>query len=598
MSCDARLAFGGIDLEWGFPCDPGEAFEYQLQALEALFARLTVRPRLGLPAYPLLMTYPSLLMLRDFHSSCSRTLRLCLVGLLAGSCLTPFASAEAATSAIELPAEGQWGLEPMGWLFRKPADVPYVYSLDFGWLYELPGTASWFYSPRADLGWFWSGAPYGTWLFQAGKGWTTVQKIRDAEWLLIWNDEFEIPGAPDPEKWGYEVGRVRNQELQYFTFDRRENAEVVGGDLVIRILKEAYKGSDYTSASLLSRDRGDFLYGRVEIRAKLPKGRGTWPALWMMPSEGIYGAWPKSGEIDILENVGYDPDRVHGTIHTEANNHTLGNQLTASRVLTDPSPSEDYHVYSIDWLPGSLGISVDGVRYFTYRKAPGVDYKKWPFDRHFYLILNAAFGGSWGGSQGVDDSLLPHELRIDYVRVYQQRKDVLNPIRILPEVVIPVAPALPSEGGLAINFGPAEAEPVAGYLADTGLPYGDRGNGQTYGWSNDVSGSSRNRLGGVFPDVRYETLCQMQKSGNAVWEIALANGTYAVTVTMGDASFSDSVYVLDAEGVNLITGTPDYAERWKQGTAEVTVTDGKLTLSSGVGAQNNKICFVHIEPVL
>lgn len=138
----------------------------------------------------------------------------------------------------------------------------------------------------------------------------------DAKWQLVWSDEFDYKGLPDTNKWTYEKGAVRNRELQYYTVSRLKNARVEDGKLIIETHKESFEGMDYTSASVISRGKGEWLYGRVEVMAKLPGGKGIWPAIWMLPGDrGKYG-WPKGGEIDIMELVGYDSKRVHSTVHT------------------------------------------------------------------------------------------------------------------------------------------------------------------------------------------------------------------------------------------------------------------------------------------
>lgn len=149
----------------------------------------------------------------------------------------------------------------------------------------------------------------------------------DKNWAFksepVWADEFNYTGEPDPAKWGYDIGGSGwgNNELQYYT-NSRSNSNVADGTLKITARKENVEGKEYSSARLVSKDKGDFLYGRFEIKAKLPTGRGTWPALWMLPTNWAYGGWPESGEIDIMEHVGYDQDRVHITVHTEAYNHS------------------------------------------------------------------------------------------------------------------------------------------------------------------------------------------------------------------------------------------------------------------------------------
>ena len=246
------------------------------------------------------------------------------------------------------------------------------------------------------------------------------------EYELVWSDEFEYRGLPDSSKWTYDVGDGcpdicgwGNNELQYYTGNRLKNARVKNGNLIIEAHKEAYENREYTSARLLTRDRDAWKYGRFEIRAKLPSGRGTWPAIWMLPEEWAYGGWPESGEIDIMEHVGYEPDRVYATVHTEAFNHVQGTQDTDT--LRIPDAEQQFHVYAMEWTPQSIRWSVDGQHYSTFENR-NATYKEWPFDRPFHLILNIAVGGNWGGSQGVDDRIWPQQFVIDYVRVYQNKK--------------------------------------------------------------------------------------------------------------------------------------------------------------------------------
>ena len=242
-------------------------------------------------------------------------------------------------------------------------------------------------------------------------------------WRLVWSDEFDYAGLPDPKKWDYEVGGEGwgNKELQFYTARRKENARVENGRLIIEARQEAWQGREYTSARLVSRGKGDWTYGRFEVKAKLPSGRGTWPAIWMLPTGWTYGGWPKSGEIDIMEHVGFDPDVVHASVHTRAYNHTINTQKTAQiRIATSRS---EFNVYAIEWTPTEIRGFVNDQHYFTFRNErltnTDADYRQWPFDKPFHLLLNLAVGGTWGGQQGVDPSIWPQRLEVDYVRVYQ-----------------------------------------------------------------------------------------------------------------------------------------------------------------------------------
>jgi beta-glucanase (GH16 family) len=231
---------------------------------------------------------------------------------------------------------------------------------------------------------------------------------------LIWADEFDGQGLPDAGRWDYEVGFVRNNERQYYTRGRSENARLEDGMLVIEARRERYEQADYTSASLTT--RASWTYGRIEVRAKVPAGRGTWPAIWTLGTNLRQVGWPACGEIDIMEHVGFDPCRVHANIHTTAYNHVQGTNKGSSILVS--RPDEAFHVYSATWTSARIDVFVDGQGYFSFPKEPGGD-TVWPFDRPQYLILNLAIGGSWGGQQGIDDAAFPARYVVDYVRVYR-----------------------------------------------------------------------------------------------------------------------------------------------------------------------------------
>jgi len=238
-------------------------------------------------------------------------------------------------------------------------------------------------------------------------------------WELVFADEFDTPGLPDPARWTRDLGYVANNEAQYYTA-RSENARVEDGVLVLEARREPWEGYAYTSARLKTQGIAEFRYGRVEVRAQLPAGRGTWPAIWMLGAGIREVGWPACGEIDIMENVGYDPLTVVASVHTTAYNHVQGTERNATTTLPDPSPSEDFHVYALEWYPDHLEVSADGQAYFSFRNE-GTGRDTWPFDEPHFLVLNLAIGGDWGGQQGIDDSLFPHQMRVDYVRVYGAR---------------------------------------------------------------------------------------------------------------------------------------------------------------------------------
>ncbi len=240
------------------------------------------------------------------------------------------------------------------------------------------------------------------------------------DYVLVWQDEFDYSGLPDSNRWSFDTaGNARgwgNKEAQYYTANRLENAMVKDGKLFITARKEEYAGHKYTSARLRTKGKGDWLYGKIAVRAKLPDGRGLWPAIWMLPTDWVYGGWPASGEIDIMENVGFDPDTIHAAIHTKAYNHITGTQKHGK--ISIPDNRTAFHVYSVEWDTARITVFVDDTPYFTYRKE-GQGYEVWPFDRRFHLLLNVAVGGTWGGKYGIDDAIFPQSMVIDWVRVYR-----------------------------------------------------------------------------------------------------------------------------------------------------------------------------------
>jgi beta-glucanase (GH16 family) len=243
---------------------------------------------------------------------------------------------------------------------------------------------------------------------------------------LVWSDEFDVPGLPDTTKWSYDIERNSagwyNNELQYYAQARAENSAVVGGMLRITARREDlstlglpdWSGQRYSSARLITRGKAAWTYGFVEARAKLPCGRGTWPAIWML-SAPPEGRWPDDGEIDIMEHVGFDPGVVHGTVHTGGYNHVRGNHSSAQSRVADVCT--EFHRYQMHWTPTRITVGIDDRNFYQYSN-DGTGNAAWPFDSPQYLILNVAVGGDWGGQQGVDDAVFPATLEVDYVRVY------------------------------------------------------------------------------------------------------------------------------------------------------------------------------------
>lgn len=242
-------------------------------------------------------------------------------------------------------------------------------------------------------------------------------------WKLVWADEFDRTGLPDASKWMFDTERNKagwyNNEAQYYAKDRLENAQVGNGLLTITARKEQlssapdFGGQAYTSARLLTRGKASWTYGYFEIRAKLPCGLGTWPAIWTLGSKGV---WPDDGEIDIMEHVGKNKGKILGSAYSAFYNWPSGTGNTKETVVNDAC--DTFHIYQLFWNQEQVAIGVDNKYYFQFVNPKNGDYKKWPFDQPQYLILNLAIGGDLGGT--VDDSIFPSKFDIDYVRVYQQ----------------------------------------------------------------------------------------------------------------------------------------------------------------------------------
>lgn len=236
---------------------------------------------------------------------------------------------------------------------------------------------------------------------------------------LVWHDEFADASLsmPDESRWWYEVwepGYV-NGELQRYVAGKQGNAiaaEVSDGVLKIHAMKV---GNEVISARVNTKE--SWTYGYFEAKLKLPKGKGTWPAFWMMPK--VDSTWPDCGEIDIMEEVGYHPNYVSSSIHCKSYNHIIGTQKTKEEYLSNAQ--EEFHVYALEWTKDYIRTYIDGKELFYFANDKKGDAATWPFDKAFYLKLNLAWGGSWGGAQGVDESALPATYEIDYVRVFQKK---------------------------------------------------------------------------------------------------------------------------------------------------------------------------------
>jgi beta-glucanase (GH16 family) len=266
---------------------------------------------------------------------------------------------------------------------------------------------------------------------------------------LVWSDEFNYTGLPDNTKWGYDVmvPKTVNNELQNYTENRLENARVENGSLVIEARKDSYQGYTYSSARLVTRGKGDWLYGRVEVRAKLPAGAGSWPAIWMLPTDWVYGGWPNSGEIDIMEHVGKDPGNIHASTHSLTYYWKTNTQKTA--VINVPDFSTAFHNYTMEWSPSKIDMYVDNVLYFTSYNENNT-WREWPFDQRMHLILNIAVGGDWGGPR-INTRSMPWKMFVDYVRVYSYNAPADTQAPTVPTAMS----AQPSSSHIKLNWEPS-----------------------------------------------------------------------------------------------------------------------------------------------
>jgi len=246
----------------------------------------------------------------------------------------------------------------------------------------------------------------------------TPTLMKDPIKKLVWSDEFNINGHPDTTKWAYNIGTGNNgwgnNELEYYT-NSNNNARVENGNLIIEARKENLGGQNYTSARMLTQGKADWTYGRFEIRAKLPAGVGSWPAIWMLGSNIDQVGWPACGEIDIMEHVGKSLNEIHWSAHSKLYNWPKGTQKTAKAFINDVTAS--FHVYTLDWSKKEMKFYVDNVLYLTVENENKSD-EYYPFVAPQFLLLNLAVGGGFGGPK-VDDSIFPIRMEVDYVRVYQ-----------------------------------------------------------------------------------------------------------------------------------------------------------------------------------
>ena len=282
-------------------------------------------------------------------------------------------------------------------------------------------------------------------------------------YYMDWNDEFDESPELNAIHWTHEVQNAGwvNHELQNYVNHQTPQGsfvtEVKNDRLIIRCLKE--NGKIY-SGRVYAHVKTGWKYGYIEARIKLPKGKGTWPAFWMMPVH--FTGWPKDGEIDIMEEVGYNPNYVSSSLHANAHVHSNGTQVTHEMFCA--GAEDEFHIYGIEWTGQKITTYVDGKKQLEYANR-GLGRDDWPYDDPFYVILNLAWGGDWGGSQGVDDSQLPVEMMIDYVRVYQRAENPDTGIR-------PVAKSTHAMDGCIYDLQGRRIErPIRGFYIQNGQKY-------------------------------------------------------------------------------------------------------------------------------
>ncbi len=261
-------------------------------------------------------------------------------------------------------------------------------------------------------------------------------ELSRARWQLVWHDEFDGT-ALDAGKWVRETGGGGwgNAELEFYT-DRTENARVAGGNLIIEARRETFGNRDYTSARLKTQGLGAWRYGRMEARIQIPRGQGLWPAFWMLGDNCVTVAWPACGEIDIMENIGKEPRRVHGTVHGPGYSGAQG--VTSTYERSAGAFADTFHVFAVEWDPGAIRWYVDDTLYKTVtpNDLPG----PWVYDHPFFIILNVAVGGSWPGNPDTT-TVFPQTMRVDYVRVYRKiggGGGVAGPAKVPPQDAVDV----------------------------------------------------------------------------------------------------------------------------------------------------------------
>ncbi|MEM7162538.1 MAG: family 16 glycosylhydrolase [Bacteroidota bacterium] len=355
---------------------------------------------------------------------------------------------------------------------------------------------------------------------------------------LIWHDEFR-GNALDTDKWDFDIGTGNNgwgnNELQYYT-NSNQNVLVEDGLLKIRALNQSFGGSNYTSSRIVTRGKFAFSSGRIEAKMKLPSGQGIWPAFWMLPEEWKYGIWPSSGEIDIVELLGQEPNKVYGTLHYGP--YYPNNQMTgANYTIGSPNFADDFHVFSLEWTESIMKWSVDGVEYNSISKND-INWEFWPFNQDMHMLLNVAVGGNWPGPPN-GSTTFPAEMQVEYIRVFQTLSELIIDGR---ETVIE---------GAATSY---KVAPLSSTTFNWTVPAGASilsGQG-----SNEISVLWGNQGGTI--EVETDKCCCMQiasrqvevKEMNCEANILNANGDDELYWIRKDGDFDENIVVPNPNSVN------------------------------------------------
>lgn len=469
----------------------------------------------------------------------------------------------------------------------------------------------------------------------------SIQTLSAQCWNLVWEDEF-TGSTLDNQKWTAQTGGNGwgNNELQHYT-SRVQNIVVSNGTLKIIALAENYGGNSYTSARLRSLNKGDWSYGKFEARIKLPVAQGMWPAFWMLPSQSVYGTWPQSGEMDIMELVGTTPARVYGTIHTVQNgsttqNYSYGNQYN----LASGNFSNAFHDFRLEWSPNLLKWHVDGVLYSTATPA-NLAGNPWRFDKDFHLLLNLAVGGTWPGSPNAS-TIFPQTMEVEYVKVYQQLQDfvlkgkstveplALGEIYTVPNVAgaiytwtVPTGASIVSGQGTAqitVNFGttsgnvscaisttcgnasPQKAVTVTANLLANPSFENDLNNWNT-NYYNGGSATPSTSVSASAPDSTHIACIQVGSLGVDPWNVQfsqtnlplVANQSYTLSFSAKAASNNQpiSVAVINASTFNVYFGQSiSLGTNWQNYTYQFTPSvSATAQVNFDLGYQTGNICL-------